>query len=128
MELRTHAKIDQSLSGKPIKLSEGYAEVLLETNEKMLADEKGLIHGGFIFSAADYASMLAVNHPNVVLAGANVKFLKPVRLGDSILCRAIVVEDKGKKKKVQVECFKEDERVFEGEFYTVVLERHVLEG
>ena len=127
MQIRTHLKIDISLSGEPINLREGYAEVLLKTNERMIADEKGLIHGGFIFSAADYASMLAVNHPNVVLAGANVKFLKPVKLGDSILCKAKVVEDKGRKKKVFVECFKEKEKVFEGEFYTVVLDKHVLE-
>ena len=127
MQIRTHLKIDISLSGEPINLREGYAEVLLKTNERMIADEKGLIHGGFIFSAADYASMLAVNHPNVVLAGANVKFLKPVKLGDSILCKAKVVEDKGRKKKVIVECFKEKEKVFEGEFYTVVLDKHVLE-
>ena len=127
MEPKTHIKINKSLSGEPVKLAEGYAEVLLKTNEQMLADEKGLIHGGFIFSAADYASMLAVNHPNVVLAGANVKFLKPVKLGEVILCKAQVTEDKGKKKKVLVECYKDNEKVFEGEFYTVVLDKHVLE-
>ena len=127
MKPKTHTKINKSLSGEPVKLAEGYAEVLLKTNEQMLADEKGLIHGGFIFSAADYASMLAVNHPNVVLAGANVKFLKPVKLGEAILCKAQVTEDKGKKKKVLVECYKDNEKVFEGEFYTVVLDKHVLE-
>lgn len=127
MHIRTHLNIDRSISGEPVELKEGYAEVLLKTSERMLADEKGLIHGGFIFSAADYAAMLAVNHPNVVLAGANVKFLKPVKLGDNILCKARITEDKGRKKKIVVECFKESEKVFEGEFYTVVLDKHVLE-
>ncbi len=127
MKPKTHLKIDNSLSGEPLEVQEDYAEVLLKTTERMVADDKGLIHGGFIFSAADYASMLAVNHPNVVLAGANVKFLKPVKLGDSILCKAKIVEDKGRKKKVFVECFKGNEKVFEGEFYTVVLDKHVLE-
>jgi len=127
MEIKTHHGIDKSLSGKPVKLEEGYAEVLLETTDVMKADEKGLVHGGFIFSAADYASMLAVNHPNVVLAGANVKFLKPVKVGEKVLCRAKVSEDKGKKKRVLVKCFKEGEKVFEGEFFTVVLDKHALE-
>ena len=127
MKPKTHLKINHLLSGEPLEIQEGYAEVLLKTTEQMVVDEKGLIHGGFIFSAADYASMLAVNHPNVVLAGANVKFLKPVKLGDSVLCKAKVVEDKGRKKKVLVECLKENEKVFEGEFYTVVLDKHVLE-
>ncbi len=127
MQIKTHNKIDKVLSGEPVKVKDGCAEVLLKTNQRMLADEKGLIHGGFIFSTADYASMLAVNHPNVVLAGANVKFLKPVKLGDSVLCRAKIVEDKGKKKKIFVECFRNNEKVFEGEFYAVVLDKHVLE-
>lgn len=128
MKPKTHLKVNQKFSGEPVKLEEGYAEVLLKTDESMLADEKGLIHGGFIFSSADYASMLAVNHPNVVLAGANVKFLKPVKLGDSVLCKAKVIEEKGRKRKVLVECFRESEKVFEGEFFAVVLDKHVLEG
>ncbi|RUM28507.1 MAG: thioesterase [Aquifex sp.] len=127
MDIRTHLKIDKELSGTPVKLEEGYAEVLLKTSEKMAVDEKGLLHGGFIFSCGDYSAMLAVNHPNVVLAGANVKFLKPVKVGDEIICRAKVEEDKGNKKTVKVECFKSDTKVFEGIFYTVIPEKHVLE-
>jgi len=127
MEVKTHVKIDRSLSGEPVELKENYAKVLLRTSEKMVCDEKGLIHGGFIFSCGDYAAMLAVNHPNVVLARADVKFLKPVKLGDELLCEARVVEDKGKKKTVKVEGFVNKEKVFEGTFYTVVPEKHVLE-
>jgi len=127
MDIKTHLLINRELCGKPEKVEEGYAEVLLRTQENMSVDDKGLVHGGFIFSAADYASMLAVNHPNVVLAGASVKFLKPVKVGDEVLCKAKVSEDKGKKKKVLVECFRGEDKVFEGEFFTVVLEKHVLE-
>ena len=127
MEIKTHKKIDQSLNGIPVEIGEGRAVVKLKTNEKMVADEKGLIHGGFIFSVADYSAMLAVNEPTVVLAGANVKFLKPVIVGDEILAEGKIVENKGKKKKVEVEVKRGEEVGFKGEFYCVVPAKHVLE-
>ncbi|MFX1480190.1 MAG: hotdog domain-containing protein [Promethearchaeota archaeon] len=51
----------------------------------MIVDETGLIHGGFIFELADYCAMLTVNHPNIVLAKAEVNFLEAVRLNDYII-------------------------------------------
>jgi len=127
MKLRTHLSVNQSLSGKPVELSPGRCSVLLKTSEEMKADEKGLVHGGFLFSAADYAAMLAVNEPTVVLAGAQVKFLKPVKVGEEVLFKAKVIKEEGKKRTVEVEGFKGEEKVFEGTFLAVVPEKHVLE-
>ncbi|GAB6075461.1 hotdog domain-containing protein [Desulfurobacterium crinifex] len=127
MEIKTHEKIDQRLCGKPVKLGENYAEVELETTEEMAADEKGLVHGGFIFGQADYAAMLAVNHPNVVLGGANVRFLKPVKVGERVLAIAKVISEEGKKRIVDVVVKREDEEVFKGEFICFVLPKHVLD-
>jgi len=126
MEVKTHQRIDQTLSGTPVKLEPGKAFVKLKTDERMIADDFGLIHGGFIFSLADYAAMLAVNEETVVLAKAEVKFLKPVRLGDEILAEAVVKEVEGKKRKVSVEVKRGEEVVFTGEFLCVVPEKHVL--
>lgn len=127
MEIKTHRKIDQGLSGTPVEVSYGRALVKLKTDERMVADEKGLIHGGFIFSVADYASMLAVNEETVVLAKAEVKFIKPVRVGDELQAIAQVKEVEGKKRKVYVEVKRGEEIVFTGEFLCVVPERHVLD-
>jgi len=126
VEIRTHRRIDQSLSGVPVELSQGKAIVKLKTDERMVADEYGLIHGGFIFSLADYASMLAVNEETVVLAKAEVKFLKPVKLGDEVVATAEVRGIEGKKRFVSVEVKRGDEVVFTGEFLCVVPEKHVL--
>lgn len=128
MEIKTHQRIDQSLSGTPLELNTGFAQVKLKTDERMVADDKGLIHGGFLFSLADYAAMLAVNEETVVLAKAEVKFLKPVVLGDEVIACATVKEVEGKKRKVEVEVKRGEEIVFVGEFLCVVPERHVLEG
>jgi uncharacterized protein (TIGR00369 family) len=126
VEIRTHRRVDQSLSGVPVELSQGKAIVKLKTDDRMVADEYGLIHGGFIFSLADYASMLAVNEETVVLAKAEVKFLKPVKLGDEVVATAEVKGIEGKKRFVSVEVKRGDEVVFTGEFLCVVPEKHVL--
>lgn len=127
MEIKTHRGIDQSLCGIPIELSPGKALLKLKTDKRMVADERGLIHGGFIFGLADYASMLAVNEETVVLAKAEVKFLRPVKVNDEIWAKAKVVEVEGKKRKVYVEVKRGEEIVFTGEFLCVVPEKHVLE-
>ena len=127
MQLNTHLNIDTSLCGKVTKLQKNYAEVLLHTTQQMTADRQGLVHGGFIFGAADYAAMSAVNDPLVVLGASSSKFLSPVKVGDAVLCKATVVSEKGKKREIEVEAFVDEKLVFVGAFTTFVLDKHVLE-
>lgn len=126
MQLKTHLNINTSLCGKVTKLEENYAEVLQHTTQHMAADTEGLVHGGFIFGAADYAAMSAVNDPYVVLGASSSKFTAPVKVGDAVLCKASVVNSKGKKAEVEVEAFVNEKLVFEGHFTTFVLPSHVL--
>lgn len=93
----------------------------------MAVDDSGLTHGGFVFGLADYAAMLAVNHAHVVLGGAEVKFLKPVKTGDSLEAEGVVqAPAQGKKRVVDVVVHRAKEAVFKGEFVCFVLDRHVL--
>lgn len=126
MQLNTHLNINTSLCGKVTKLQVNYAEVLLHTTQQMTADRQGLVHGGFIFGAADYAAMSAVNDPLVVLGSSSSKFLAPVKVGDAVLCKATVVSAKGKKREVKVQAFVSEKLIFEGSFTTFVLDKHVL--
>jgi uncharacterized protein (TIGR00369 family) len=126
MEITTHQKISQELCGKAMEVKEGYSRVELVTLEKMAVDETGLVHGGFIFGQADYAAMIAVNHPNVVLGGADVKFLKPVKAGEKIVAQANVTAIEGKKNIVEVTVNRGEEKVFQGTFFCFVLGKHVL--
>ncbi len=127
MEIITHQMIDQELCGKPLAVSQGRSRIEMLTTNRMTADASGLVHGGFIFGLADYAAMLAVNHPNVVLGAADVKFLKPVKANQIVVAQATVEETKGKKQVVAVEVLKVDEKIFEGTFVCFALDRHVLE-
>ena len=124
--INTHEKIDNELCGRIEKVEKGILELSLKTIPEMLADDKGLIHGGFIFSAADYAAMAAVNEKNVVLVASNAQFLSPVRLGDTVNIKATVRHKEGRKRNVNVVGYVYDIKVFDGEFKTVVTDRHVL--
>lgn len=126
VSLRTHEMLNRSLSGSLTKHEKGFAEVTLFTTEDMRADRHGLVHGGFVFSAADFAAMAAVNEPNVVLSGSDCQFLSPVRVGDEVRVEAKVRHMEGRKRNVSVTAYVHDIKVFVAEFKTVVTEHHVL--
>jgi uncharacterized protein (TIGR00369 family) len=109
-----------------VELGEGSARVALDAIDSMVVDAQGLVHGGFIFGLADYAAMLAVNDPNVVLGAAETRFLRPVRRGDHLIASAQTLSAQGRKHEVRVEATVNSEKVFEGTFTCFVLERHVL--
>ena len=115
--------------GEPLEVRSGeYAKARLKTDGEMAIDEMGLVHGGFAFSLADYAAMIAVNEPYVVLTTAIVRFTRPVRAGDVLVAEAQVAKVDGRKRSVSVKVSSSKGNVFDGEFQCVVLEKHVLEG
>ena len=126
MNICTHERIDTGLCGTVTALAEGSSRVEMKTLAQMAVDAHGLVHGGFIFGLADHAAMVAVNHPHVVLGAAEVKFLKPVRVGDTVVAEAVVAEVSGRKHIVPVTVRSGAEPVFEGQFTCFVLGRHVL--
>jgi len=127
MEPRTHLRADPRFCGHAVELRAGFARVALDTTDSMVVDARGLVHGGFVFALADYAAMLAVNDPNVVLGAAEARFLKPVRGGDRLLATAQTLAVHEQKHDVRVEASVNSEKVFEGMFTCFVPERHVLE-
>jgi acyl-coenzyme A thioesterase PaaI-like protein len=120
----------------PESTAEGTARVGLTTVPEMAVDAAGLVHGGFVFGLADHAAMLAVNHPNVVLGSAAVRFLLPVTVGERLVAEASLAETTGRKSRVLVEVRREaagdtsgaGEAVMSGELVCLTLDRHVLDG
>jgi len=127
IEPQTHQAIESRLCGEPRELREGYCRVEMTTGDEMRADEHGLVHGGFVFGLADYAAMLAVNQPNVVLGSAQARFLKPVVSGESLVAEATVVERVGRKQIVAVDVERAGELVFRGEFVCFIPDEHILD-
>ena len=126
---KTHLSVSGDVVGKAERIETGKrSRVSLAVNANMRVDEKGLVHGGLAFGLADYAAMVAVNDPFVVLLSSQVRFLKPVIVGDNLVAQAEVTETDGKKRKVWCEVFNQDrQKVFEGEFLCLVLTQHLLE-
>lgn len=125
----THLAISPRLVGEPLELGPGRASAALTLLPEMAADALDLVHGGFVFGLADYAAMLAVNHPLVVLGSSSVRFLAPVRVGERLVAEAKVVEETGaRKRRVQVEVRRGEQTVLSGEFLAFIPDRHVLVG
>jgi uncharacterized protein (TIGR00369 family) len=126
MDIRTHQRIDFEFCGKPVRIGEGSSRVEMIAANRMAVDDTGLVHGGFIFGLADHAAMIAVNHPNVVLGVAEVRFLKPVKVGERILAEARVEKVEGNKRVVPVTVTRGGNSVFSGRFDCFILKKHVL--
>jgi len=126
-KVKTHDKADPRLLGKPVILEKGKAVVELTATVDMVVDDMGLVHGGFTFGLADYAAMLAVNDPHVVLGSADVKFTAPVKAGDRMVASGSVESVVGRRRDVSVEVAVDDRVVLRGAMACYVLERHVLD-
>ncbi|MDQ3037390.1 MAG: thioesterase family protein [Myxococcota bacterium] len=126
-EPRTHLGIDRRLSGELVSLGEGTATVRFVATGEMAVDERGLVHGGFVFGLADHAAMLAVNDPFVVLGSADTRFLAPVRVGEEVVASATRVEQKGKKHVLEVRARVGDRDVLTGTMTAFALDSHVLD-
>jgi uncharacterized protein (TIGR00369 family) len=123
---RTHLQIDHAWSGRPVELGPGRATVELVTRPEMRADEHDLVHGGFVFSLADHAAMLAINEPTVVLGAAAVRFVAPVRVGQTCIAQAEVIAHEGKRHTVAVTVRCGETVVVEGELTCFVPRQHIL--
>ena len=127
MESKTHKLAKPSLLGKPLSIIEGVEAVVeLQASDEMKVDEYGLVHGGFTFGLADYAAMLAVNHPFVVLGESHTRFLAPVRVGELMKAFARVAKTEGRRVVVSVDVYAKDKCVLKGDMICFKLERHVL--
>ncbi len=128
MNIKTHDRVSTALVGSPVEVVDGERAIArLETRGEMAVDSTGLVHGGFTFGLADYAAMLAVNHPYVVLGSAQVKFTAPVTVGETMTAEAKVASVSGKRSDVDVEVKVGDRSVLTGSFTCYALEKHVLD-
>lgn len=127
MEAHTHLGIDAALCGQPVDLGPGRATVRLTLLPSMAADDRGLVHGGFVFGLADYAAMLAVNDPLVVLGAAEVRFVAPTAVGQTVTAEAVEEPGDGRKRLVSVTVRRDETTVLTGRFTCFVPARHVLD-
>jgi acyl-coenzyme A thioesterase PaaI-like protein len=63
-----------------LSVDEGAAVVKIVTTREMVADDHDLVHGGFIFGAADFTAMAAVKGANIGAASQPGTILKPFQI------------------------------------------------
>ncbi|OCS31932.1 thioesterase [Campylobacter fetus subsp. venerealis LMG 6570 = CCUG 33900] len=118
--------INTIFNGSIIDAKQNYSKTVLKTNNDMVYDDEGLIHSGFIFSAADWSAQVAVNQPFSVTIGSKVSFFAPAKVGDIIEFEAHAYFDESKKREIKVIGKIKEIKVFEGTFQIVVLEDHIF--
>lgn len=126
--IRTHVKADPHWVGAVTSHAAGTACAALETRAEMAVDDRGLVHGSFVFGVMDLAAMVAVNHPHVVLGGTSMRLLAPVRVGDRVEAEAKGGGGDARKREVHVTARVDGREVAKGTFSCFVLERHVLDA
>lgn len=125
-QIITHKRINKVFCGKVIGMENNSSKVTLLTTNEMSVDELGLVHSGFVFSAADYAAAVAINALNTVIIGSKVSFLAPAKVGDSIEFEAKVKFEDLRKREIEVVGKINEIKVFQGTFYAVILEKHIF--
>lgn len=127
-ELKTSNAIKLNLNGTTTFLEKNHAKTRFYTNADMVADDDGLIHTGFIFSAANYAALVAINEEFCVTIGARIHFYGAIKLGDVVEFEAKAHFDESRKREVRVMGKTKDIKIFEGTFQLVTLEEHIFEA
>ncbi len=126
VEQKVALELNDKNSGVIVEQKKGEAIVELETNDTMTLDNQGLISPGAIFHSASYAALLAVNDPNGVCIGSDIKFLAPLESGNLVRFHAKALQSDIKKIEVKVTGEVLEIKVFEGIFYLVIFEKHIL--
>lgn len=126
--IRTHVRADPRWVGRITAHGEGTARATVDALPEMAVDDRGLIHGSFVFGVMDLAAMVAVNHPNVVLGGSSLRLVAPVRVGDRVEAEATGGAVGARKREVQVTATVDGRPVAKGTFTCFVLDRHVLQA
>lgn len=89
---------------------------LLEAVEEMALSNTGIIRGHFLFAQANSLAVSLIDSKIVVTGSANVRYHRPVKVGERLIAKAKLREQKKNRFLVEVETRIEDEKVFNGEF------------
>nr|WP_207952082.1 transcription factor FapR [Paenibacillus turpanensis] len=91
---------------------------LFEIREEHVFSRNGIARGHHIFSQANSLAIAVMNEEMALTAGAEIRFLRPVRLHEKCIAKANVDKSSAKKGmvRVNVHTYVGDELVFEGKF------------
>ncbi|HEY8345867.1 MAG TPA: transcription factor FapR [Symbiobacteriaceae bacterium] len=110
-----------------IKLGERGISIL-ETTEEMVFERSRVVRGQYIFAQAESLAIALID-ASVVLTGlANVKFKRPVTVGERLIAKGEVIRRRRSQYVVLVETQVGTEKVFRGKFSVFVVDPSRVPG
>jgi acyl-coenzyme A thioesterase PaaI-like protein len=89
---------------------------ILETTEEMVFERSRIVRGQFIFAQAESLAIALIDSDVVLTGLANVKFKRPVTVGEKLVAKGEVIRRRGAHYVVLVESRSGLEKVFRGKF------------
>ncbi|MBJ8192064.1 transcription factor FapR, partial [Bacillus cereus] len=91
---------------------------IFEIKEEHIFSRTGIARGHYVFAQANSLAVAVINDEIALTASADIRFVRPVHLGEKCIAKAYVrsnPEQKGKAK-VEVFAYVGEEMVFQGNF------------
>lgn len=101
---------------------------ILETTEEMVFERTRVVRGQYIFAQADSLAIALVDAPVVLTGIANIKFKRPVYVGEKLVAKGEVIRRKGNRSVVLVETRVGADPVFRGKFVVFAVEHLAPKG
>ena len=91
---------------------------IFEIKEEHVFSRTAIARGHHLFAQANSLAVAVINCPIALTANADIKFIRPVKLGEKCICKAYVRTNdvERKKSKVEINTYVADELVFQGVF------------
>lgn len=113
----------QEIVGELIDIELGRKAVsILEATEGMAFSRSGIVRGHYIYSQAESLAIALVDAEVALTGLANVKYKRPVRVGEKLVAKAEVIRQRGNKQVVLVTTRVGQEQVFRAKFVVFALE------
>jgi acyl-coenzyme A thioesterase PaaI-like protein len=95
-----------------------YAESFLKTTKEMILQGTSIIRGHYIFAQANSLAVATINSDIVLTGKAVAEYLRPAYVGDILRAKSNLkdIERENDKYLIEVNTYKNDSKVFEGEF------------
>lgn len=89
---------------------------LLEITEEMVFEKNRIARGHILFAQANSLAVAVVDADVALTGVAKVSFVRPVKMGEKIVAKAVIVDKIGKRYNISVTSKSDQELVFKGKF------------
>jgi len=101
---------------------------ILETTNEMVFERSRVVRGQFIFAQAESLAIALIDAPIVLTGLSNVKFRRPVMVGEKLVAKGEVIRQRGGHYVVLVETKVGAEKVFRGKFSVFIVDPTKVSG